>query len=373
MDMRIIKVDPAKPDIAQLQQVAGIIDAGGLVAFPTETVYGIASRVKSDSLARLGQLKNRDPDKYYTLHIGQKGTVEKYVPSISLRTRKLIKTAWPGPVTIVFQLSENDIEKQRSTIETEIFDCLYKDNTIGIRCPDNPIAAAMLQLTQYPVVAPSANIAGQDPHTKAEDVIENFAGQIDVLVDGGPCRYGKSSSIVKINRDNLEIIRQGVYSKQQLSEASKVKFLFVCTGNTCRSPMAEGFFSKFLAEKIGCEVDQLEKKGYIVSSAGIMGLENVPVSTESVIACMAKGIDIAGSRSTALTGQLIAESDFIFAMTETHCRGIAALDKDAVDKCVLLAENRNIPDPIGQSQEVYGICAGLIEEAVSKKVSELLI
>jgi len=372
MQTKVIKL-AGEADIAKIKQAAAVVDSGGLVAFPTETVYGIACRVKTDSLIKLGNLKGREPGKRYTLHIGQKSEAGNYVPTIGLRAQKLIKNAWPGPLTIVFKLNEQDMHKQQKRLKKEVFDGLYKDNSIGIRCPDNPIASMLLQLIHNPVVAPSANITGKSPAIQPEQVLAEFSGQIDLLLDAGPCKYKKSSTVVKVGKKELEILRPGVYSQTELEALSAVKFLFVCTGNTCRSPMAEGIFRKYLTEKLECEVDDLDKMGYKTFSAGIMDVVGAPVSTEAIAACAAKGIDIKVHKSRALSSQLIEESDFIFAMEQIHYQRVTTLCPEAENKCMLLAENQDIPDPIGQPQEFFNNCAELIETAVRKRVNELVI
>jgi L-threonylcarbamoyladenylate synthase len=378
MQTKIIKLDTTKIDAAEIKEAAQVVDAGGLVAFPTETVYGIACRVEAKSLAKLNDLKCRETDgyatgKHYSLHIGRKTDVEKYVPAIGLRARKLIKNAWPGPLTIVFELAERDIEKPRKSIKKEVFERLYKDNTIGIRCPDNAVAAMLLQATKEPVVAPSANKTGQPPATNAEQVLAQFSGRIDLLLDGGPCKYKKSSTVVKIGKKGAEILRAGVYSKEELETMSEVKFLFVCTGNTCRSPMAEGMFRKNLSEKLQCEVDQLDKIGYKISSAGVMNMAGSPASEEAIATCADKGIDIKAHKSRTLTRQLVEESDYIFAMTRTHCEQVTAIEPEAAEKCILLGGDKEIPDPIGQNREFFKDCAGLIEESVRERISDLWI
>jgi len=373
MQPKIIKFDADNPDIAKIKQAAQLIDNGMLVAIPTETVYGIACRVKNDSLIRLNSLKGRTPEKHYTLHIGQRDDVKKYVPTISLKAQKLIKNAWPGPLTIVFELNKQDINKQKSSLNKDVFKNLYKDNSIGIRCPENSIASILLQHTLSAVVAPSANITGQSPAVDAQGVLTQLSGQIDLLLDAGPSKYKKSSTVVKIAKEGLEILRSGIYSQPELEVISTVRFLFICTGNTCRSPIAEAMFTKYLAEKLGCELDHLDKIGYKVSSAGTMGLTGVPVSLESAVVCADKGIDIKAQKSTALSRRLLEESDFIFVMSRIHRDRIRNLSPEAAKKTMLLAEDKDIPDPVGQPQRVYNNCAELIEKAIKKRISELVI
>jgi len=372
METKVTKLDVANVDSAEIAAAARLIDAGGLVAFPTETVYGIAAKVEQTTLTRLNKLKGRAPEKNYTLHIAQKSDLQKYVPSVSLRTRKLIDSAWPGPLTIVFELNANDLDKQRTSLKVEVFENLYRNNFIGIRCPAHPVAEMLLQACKNPVFAPSANRADEEPAVDADGVLAQFSGKIDLVLDAGPSKYKKSSTVVKIGKFGLQILRQGVFTKEQLEKMSQVKFLFVCTGNSCRSPMATGIFRKYLAEKLNCTIDRLAEIGYKVSSAGTLGLTGAPASTEAVAACAARGIDITAHRSEALTRPLVSDCDFIFVMEQMHRDRVIALDPQSADKCCLLAET-DIADPIGQSQQVYNDCADLIEKAVRKRISEFVI
>lgn len=371
METKVIKLDEKNIDAKAIKEAAGAIDAGALVAFPTETVYGIGCRVHSNSLARLNQLKGRPTDKYYTLHIAKTEDVTRYVPTIGLRAKKLIKKFWPGPLTIVFGLDDKDIEKQKANLPAEVFDNLYRDNSIGIRCPDNLIASALLAEAKNAVVAPSANLSGQAPAAEADRVIEQFAGKIEMVLDGGPCTHKLNSTVVKLNKLGVTVLRQGVYPESQVLETAEVTILFVCTGNSCRSPMAEGLFKKHLAEKLACSVDRFKDMGYNVTSAGTMGMVGFPATTEAVRACAAKGVDISDHRSRALSRYLIEDSDLIFVMAGEHLDAVFEISPEAVDKCELLADNADINDPIGQPQEVYDNCAELIDKAVVKRIGEI--
>ncbi|MGD9110250.1 MAG: Sua5/YciO/YrdC/YwlC family protein, partial [Phycisphaerales bacterium] len=111
MQTKVVKLDSAEPDHSVLVEAAKLVDSGALVAFPTETVYGIACRVANNSLKNLSTVKGRPANKYYTLHIAESSQVHKYVPQIGLRAAKLVQNAWPGPLTIVFELDDNSLEK----------------------------------------------------------------------------------------------------------------------------------------------------------------------------------------------------------------------------------------------------------------------
>ena len=372
METKVIQVDSVNIDLAKIADAAAVVDGGGVVGFPTDTVYGLACRVSGESLARLDVLKERDSNKPYTLHIGRPEDVGGYVPAVGLKAGKVIEKAWPGPLTIVFELDQEGLAVQRGVVGGDVFEGLYRGNSIGVRCPDNAVAAALLEETRYPVGAPSANAEGERPAVDAQEVLASLDGKIDLVLDGGPCKYGKSSTVAKIGKDGVEILRGGIYSRAELDAISEIRFLCVCTGNTCRSPMAEGIFRKYLGEKLGCEVDRLGDMGYKVSSAGLLDMGGAPASSESVNACAARGVDISSHRSQQLTAELIDESDLIFAMERMHQESVKAFCADAAEKCVLLAED-NITDPIGQRQAVYDGCADLIEDAVKKRIGELLL
>ncbi len=154
---------------------------------------------------------------------------------------------------------------------------------------------------------------------------------------------------------------------------ASMRFLFVCTGNTCRSAMAEGLFRAALAKKIGCGVDELEQRGYKVRSAGTMDVVGVPASDGAITACRLKGVDITNHRSQHLTRSLVEESDVVFCMTWAHCEQVRFLSPDGRTKCFLLADDAEIPDPVGQPQEYFNRCADVIQAAIAVRLGELEI
>ena len=351
-----------------------MLEAGSLVAFPTETVYGIGCRAEPKAIKRLDSAKGRHPDKCYTLHIGSPEQIDRYVPQMSLRARKLVQNALPGPLTIVFELDEKALAQVKEKLDENTVKLLYSNGTIGIRCPDHPVAEAILSEAQCPVVAPSANPADQEPAGTCEKVSGYFEGVIDAIVDTPVLKQNiqKSSTVVKIGKTQVQILRQGAVSEDQIRELTTIRIVFVCTGNTCRSPMAEAVCRKQFCDILGCSVDELDNFGYMMGSAGVAAMAGMPASSHAIEVCREQGVELEEHRSLPLTSHEIEACDRIFVMGHGHLQSIVDHYPQAADKCFLLDSDGDIADPIGMGLEVYRQCFNQIEKAVKQRVSEIL-
>lgn len=382
METKIITIDNAERDASAIKSAAEVLDGGGLVAFPTETVYGIGCKADSEAIERLDAVKNRPGDKRYTLHIGDKSQLGDYVPVVPFRAQKLMSKVWPGPLTLVFQLDEESLKLQREKLGDDCFETLYRDGSIGVRCPDEPIARALLSAAKSAIVAPSANLAGEAPATSYSEVESTFSGKIEAILVGKAeknegkdkfsCRYNASSTVVKIVDGQLDILREGAINKALIIDMSTINITFICTGNTCRSPMAEWFCRKYLSEKLGCDIDGVELLGYKVQSAGVMAMAQLPASKEVIEIFENKGIDVSCHLSRQADTVLLEKSDFVFVMNGRHRDIVIAMCPGAEDKCLLLDDDGDVPDPIGQGMRIYNACAEHIEKAVKERLCEIL-
>jgi len=371
METKVIKLDASKNIDSAVAEAQAVLAGGGLVGFPTETVYGLAGRVDvGEGLTRLSELKERPANKPFTLHIGSRSVLGQYVPRLSQKNQIFLRKAWPGPLTVIFELDKCQQEQVRERMSQSQIQALYYNNSIGIRLPDHLVAKKLLSRAGGAVVAPSANLAGSAAATCADDVLAQLAGKIELVLDSGPTRYGRASTIVRLSGGEMEVVREGVLDAGTIQRMRSVTILFVCTGNSCRSPMAVGFCRKELAEKLGCSVDQLEEKGYKIISAGSAAFDGASASPESIEVCREGQADISEHRSGALTAGLLNQADLIYVMDNSHLRAVERIAPDAANRTCLLAEDGEIGDPIGMPLERYRQCGQQIAAEVRKRLEE---
>ena len=360
-------------DREAIRRIGRLLRDGAIVAVPTETVYGLAAKAEKEVIARLDRLKGRPADKHYTLHIGSAEALNRYVPRPPLQARKLMRHLWPGPLTIIFELDTSSLEEIQNMLPTQTYEWLCRDGTLGVRYPDHPVTCALLTEALAPIVAPSANPSRQRPAVSADEAARYFDGQIAAVIDSpGSCRYQGASTVARTGRRGLEVLREGAFSREDIVKAGTVHILFICTGNTCRSPMAEALCRKYLADKFNCGLDAVRERGYSIESAGIAAFEAMPASRHALEISREKHTPLESHRSRGLTDEMIVRADLIFAMTPSHLQTVIAAVPEAKDKCFLLDPSSAIPDPVGQDIAVYRACAGHIERCLSERMNELL-
>lgn len=195
-------------DDKKLQEVANIIRQGGIVVFPTETVYGIGTNgLDSKSISKLYHVKQRPLNKPISLLVSSLEMVKAVTENISDIEYKLMEEFFPGPLTII--LKKNKLVPNNLTNNTD---------TVGIRLPDNIIARKLIEYANVPIATPSANISGRSSGTNIQDIIKDFGDKVDYYIDGGPSKLGIGSTIVKIEDNKPLILREGSISKEQINK-----------------------------------------------------------------------------------------------------------------------------------------------------------
>ncbi len=353
---------------------ASVLSGGGLVAFPTETVYGVAANAAiPEALSRLRQVKNRPDEKPFTVHVGDPGVLDRFVPAPSVLGRRLASKGWPGPLTLIFDVEDPLQAPVMKDLGPGQEGRLYHEGTIGLRCPDNKAAHDLLTSVTSPVVAASANPAGEAPAVNGRQAIEYLDGQVDLILDGGRARYSKPSTIVRVDNSGYRIVREGVLDARMVSRLTTTNFLFVCSGNTCRSPIAEGLCKMVLAERLGCRIEDLPSKGYQVISAGVHGFNRSPASSEAVEACRRRGVDISSHRGQVLTAELIHAADYVFGMTDHHVEAIHDLSPSAKARIDRLNPEGDVEDPLGGNVVLYMQLADTMEKLIRRRLEDVKI
>lgn len=368
-----LTIDPNFPDRAQIEHAARALADGALVVFPTETVYGVgANAANGDSIRRLRALKGRDAQQPFTVHIGRRGDCDDFVPDFTPAGRRLIRKGWPGPLTLVFPVPEPSRARAYAVIDPEAVPSIYANGTVGVRCPDHAVGGGILAAAGVPIVASSANESGKPAPTDAHSIQDRWAGKVDLIIDGGPSRYQVGSTIISLDAHHgYRFLRKGVLDERMIDQMATLNILFVCTGNTCRSPMAEGICKQALAKRLGCRADELPARGIVVQSAGTMGYAGGSASPEAVEICRRLGIDIAGHRSQGLSVDLIHPADYIFTMAGHHLEVVRSLSPSGSAKARALDAERDVADPMGGTVEDYQRAADQISAALEQQLREV--
>lgn len=203
-------------EAADIAWAAEIIKNGGLVAFPTETVYGLgADAFNEKAVASVYEAKGRPSDNPMIVHIAHESELEKIAEDISENAEKLIKELWPGPLTMIFRKKECVPKRTTGGLDT-----------VAVRMPESNVARSLIECSGCQIAAPSANISGRPSPTRAEDVIEDMDGRIDAVIKGGDCRVGIESTVIDMTEEIPVILRPGIITADRISKILGVKVPF---------------------------------------------------------------------------------------------------------------------------------------------------
>jgi len=335
MRTEYLTLDGGIGDAAKIAHAAKLLQAGALVAFPTETVYGLGADARNpEALARLTAVKGRDEGKPYSLLVPSLRHAEQAAGNFTRIAQKLARIYWPGPLTLVVP--------RRS------------GGTIGLRLPEHPVARSLLAHCGFSLATPSANRSRSPEPVTAKHVRESLDGEISLILDGGPARQGRPSAVVKVDHEKVEIRRHGTITDAEIMESASPTILFVCTGNTCRSPMASGFCQLGVNEVSRAAPMNGEGLPFRVISAGTNTVDNECADKLAIQAMREVGIDIQAHRTSGLTPAMVDKADWIFAMTRAHRESILDLMPTAAGRIQLLSNrNEDIPDPAHSMLEAY--------------------
>lgn len=231
--------------ISCTDELVGIMRGGGLVAVPTETVYGLAGNgLDEKAVAEIYEVKGRPEVKPLSLMVHDAASMERYCESVPPQAYTLAKRFWPGPLTIVMKAKPCVPEIVRAGGET-----------VGLRCPDHPLTLELLEKSRVPFAAPSANPSGESSPKNADSVLKYFDGKIDAVLDGGECGIGRESTLIDLSRMPYRILRQGALPADEIADAlvDGMKIIGITGGTGCGKTTALNELERRGALLIDCD------------------------------------------------------------------------------------------------------------------------
>jgi protein-tyrosine phosphatase len=344
---------------------------GRPVAFPTETDYVLAASARIAKAAEtLRELAAHHPgEPRLTLALKSADETLDWAPRITAVGRRLARRCWPGPVAMIVPDDHPESLVKRLPKATRAG--LVSEGRLRMRVPGHPMLSDCMRMLAGPVVLAEPTTAN-GPLVTAEEVGAVAGASLALVLDDGRARYAQPPSTIELVGEGFRVVRPGIVTEETLRRLSSLMVLFVCTGNTCRSPMAEAIFRRLAAERLGCRPEEIERHGVVVASAGLAAWAGGPASTGAVEAAAELGGDLRGHESQPLTESLAQQADVILTMTATHRAALLAQFPEAGGRVTMLSpDRRDVIDPIGGSLENYRSCALQIEAHMRERIDTL--
>ncbi len=316
-----------------------MLKKGAVLIFPTDTVYGIGTFYKNESgIKRIFELKKRPKTKPIAILLANKKMALEMVESSKV-IEKEMERLWPGAITLLL--------KAKVPLSPLLKDSSSK---VGLRIPDCPLILKLIERSNLPLATTSANLSGQPANCQVETIEKEILEGVDLVIDKGlpSCgrekeTSGKESAVWDFTAEPPKLVRGGV--------------LFVCTGNSCRSPMAAGLLRKILQDK-GNKNIKIDSAGFLFPQGG--------ATREAIEVMKQEEIDLLSHKSKLAKPLLIKNFDLIFVMEEIHRERITEMVPEAAKKIFVL----DIPDPIGKPVSFYKETLSKIKEVMEKIVLE---
>lgn len=345
-----------------VHQIVQHLYEGRVVLVPTLATYAlVAYAERPEALDRLAKVHPSDRWSPVLALYNPESCFE-YAEGIGTRGRRLIERALPGPLTLVVTPAADP-----DLLSPEARRLVIHDQKLSIRVPSHEAILETLRLLPEPLVL----LDGPESAGNLDEAERIFGSAADIVVDAGPSLFGKQTTVTRIAGDDIELLREGVITTNRLNRLAGEMITFVCTGNTCRSPMAEAIFRKMLADHLGCAPDQLPERGFIVQSAGLSAYDGGAATDAAQEVAEEYGSSLVDHASQSLTPQMVQFSDRLIVMTRDHRAAIVHAWPEAAAKTTTLAGGQDVEDPVGGSIDLYRRTAGQISTHLNHLLADI--
>jgi protein-tyrosine phosphatase len=340
---------------------------GKLVGLPLESGYGAAAL--ATSAAAVNKLERLPfASLPACLVLSSVDAACDYLPALTAAQERIVRRLWPGSVILrVPDSGSSGLGRRLSDAAVRLLD---EEGEMRLMVTDSPATVDVLRLLTAPLAVRLETTTTESSRRRPQ-----FPDELDLLLDAGPAMQPGAPSVVRLADNRAVVLSEGVVPIREINGASCETILFVCTGNTCRSPMAAALFRKLLAARLQCSEAELEERGYRVLSAGLSAAKGMPASPEAVALIEERGGTLSGHSSCPLTPALLSQADSVFTMTMNHRMAIVQQHPELARRVQTLApDGTDVVDPIGCGPDEYRRCAdqigGYLHEIVEKVLAE---
>jgi L-threonylcarbamoyladenylate synthase len=335
---------------------ARTLTQGGLVMLPTESGPEIAaSALHAGAVAALQKIA--EPAEPVAVVITATAEAADWLPFLGEPGQRLVRKLGQGPWKLIADGGADVGLLQR--LSEPVRKLLCPERHLALRWPDHPVWNMTARLVKQPMLSAPC--------------IELDDDRAVSVIDSALQPSGVPTTLIRVTGKQWQVARAGGLSDESLDEVLPCRVLFVCTGNTCRSPMAEALMKRLLADRLGCRPEELRPRGFLVQSAGLAAMIGGEAAPDAVGAMRAFDADLAGHQSRRLTLEQLMLADHVFAMTESHLWALESVDVPGLPTPRLLSpDGDDVPDPIGAEPEVYRACAHEILGHLQKRLPEIL-
>jgi tRNA threonylcarbamoyl adenosine modification protein (Sua5/YciO/YrdC/YwlC family) len=352
--MEYFKVNSNNPDKKILKRAADVIKAGGIIVYPTDTLYGLGVDINNkQAMDRLYYLKGRNVGKPVSILVNDLEQIEKIIGKLYKIEYTAAKLFFPGKMTLIFKSKDKLTVPRMSHLKK-----------LGFRIPDTKITNMLIKCVGSPISTTSVNISSKKNVKNIEDILSIFGDKIDLILDIGLLDSLKGSSVLDLTTEPPTLLRKGEVSRTEIVSklgydistkySGKYLITFICSGNICRSPLGEGIFKKMISKT--------KYKNFVeINSAGTLNLSNSPAHITALKVGEKNNVGIHDHISKQIQAKIVRESNLIIAMALDHYAYLRNRFPAFKNKIVLLKQwqksriltNPSIADPIGHDEEYF--------------------